>query len=309
MPLTERGARVMKSRVKRLVRISPLVLVALAFAACAEGSRSDADAGGLLPPLDAGRSRDAGASTDDAASLDDASTEDATTGDATTSDASTLDSGNDAAAVTPPVADGTIAAGEYGEHTDGKNQRTSDVDAATPTTFYMTWDASNVYVGVAYADVSEGVVLYFELSPLSPSNGGTNVDGSLVGQTYDGAKLATLPFRADAVVYAKSSYNEVRLADGAGGFGGPTAGAVSEVGTGNVRELVIPWSTIHTGGRPASFSWLGYATSASGYVYGEMPPANPGGAIGTAASFTHFYSVPDAAPVTGSKPFALDATP
>ena len=122
-------------------------------------------------------------------------------------------------------------------------------------------------------------------------------------------KLATLPFRADAVIYAKSSYNEVRLADGVGGFGSPTAGAITEVGTGNVRELVIPWSTIHAGGRPASFSWLGYATSGSGYVYGEMPPTNGGGNIGTSASFSHFYRVTDATPASGTKPFSLDSTP
>ena len=313
MAIDGRGRSRQKERVNRFGRWSALALFALTAGACAEGARSESDACGLLPPLDAGKPRD-GSAEGDGASIDDAGAEpDASTNDANAdggdTDASVADAAKDAPTIVPPVADGTIGAGEYGAHADGQNMQTSDVDAATPTTWYLTWDASNVYVAVAYADVSEGVVLYFDTNPVSPSNGGTNSDGSLAGQTYDATKLATLPFRADAVIYAKSSYNEVRLADGVGGFGSPTAGAITEVGTGNVRELVIPWSTIHAGGRPASFSWLGYATSGSGYVYGEMPPSNPGGNIGTSASFTHFYRVTDATPASGTKPFSLDSTP
>ena len=107
----------------------------------------------------------------------------------------------------------------------------------------------------------------------------------------------------------KSAYNEVRTADGAGGWTSPSVGAVTQVGTGNIRELVIPWSLIRSAGRPTAFSWLGYATSAGGYAYAEMPPSNPGGTIGTSAAFTHFYDVTDATPGTGTKPFANDVTP
>ena len=41
-----------------------------------------------------------------------------------------------------PTVNGTTAAGEYGIHTNGQNQETSGSQ-----TWYMTWDANNLYVG------------------------------------------------------------------------------------------------------------------------------------------------------------------
>lgn len=290
-----------------------LFLLATVPAACAEGGRA-ADDGGTLLPVDAGKKRDAGsdAADSDQQVTDGGASDSSTRHDAGGNDAnSATDSSTDndsAVTPTPPVADGTINPGEYGSHVDGQNMQTSDVDAASPAAWYMTWDASNLYVAVTSADVSEGVILYIDTNP-HPASGGTDADGSLTGQPYDATKLAPLPFRADFVAYVKSSYNEVRTADGLGAWSAPSAGVVTQVGTGNVREIVIPWSVIRSGGRPGAFSWLGYATSAGGYAYAEMPPANPGGAIGTSATFTHFYDVTDATPFTGTKPFAKDTTP
>ena len=50
-------------------------------------------------------------------------------------------------------------------------------------------------------------------------------------------------------------------------------------------------------------------TSSTGYAYAEMPPANPGGMVGTSAVFPQRYLVTDATPLTGSKPFAAAGVP
>ena len=73
-----------------------------------------------------------------------------------------------AAQFASPAVNGTIAAGEYGVHTDGQNQQTSG-----GTTWFMTWDATNLYVGISGAATSEGAVLYLDKNPLAPINGGS----------------------------------------------------------------------------------------------------------------------------------------
>lgn len=280
-----------------------MMLGGFAIGACAESSRSESEPGPLLP-IDGGRKKDAAGDADPLV-------DGATIGDAPESDAASIDAPSEASSgPVPPVADGTISPGEYGVHTNGHNMATSDVDAASPTTWAMTWDSKNVYLAVAFAEVNEAIVFYLDTNPLAGSaNSGSDADGSLAGYSYDGTRLSPLPMRADVVAYVKASYNEVRVADGAGSWGSPTVSASVQVGSGATREIVIPWTAIRPAGRPAGFGWLGYAASAGGYVYGEMPPVNPGGNVGLAAVFTHFYGVTDATPATGTKPFANVLTP
>jgi hypothetical protein len=215
----------------------------------------------------------------------------------------------DGGGIVPPVADGVIGAGEYGVHTNGQNQQESDVDAAQRSTWTMTWDEVYLYVGVTFANVTEGVVLYIDTNPPAQFDGGTNGDGTRVGFGYDTVAV-TVPMRADFVAYAKSTYNEYRRSDADGGWGAQTAATLTQVGTGTTRELVIPWTAIRPAGRPPSFAWAGYVVSnASQYVYSEMPPDNPGGSVGAAVTFTHLYRVDNATPGTGTKPFANKLMP
>lgn len=208
------------------------------------------------------------------------------------------DAGPDAPSVPMPTVDGTLSPGEYGT---ADNQL-----AGATTTWLMTWDDDKLYVGVSGANVAEGVVLYLDTAPLAPSTSGSNADGSIAGTPYDGTRALALPFRADFVAYVKSTYQEHRAADGANGWGGPVTSGITVAGAGSTREIAIPWSTVRAGGRPSSFGWLAYATSAGGYVYGQMPASNPGGNVGTSATFAAFYKVADA---TQRKPFAAIATP
>ncbi|HEY0070636.1 MAG TPA: CSLREA domain-containing protein, partial [Chloroflexia bacterium] len=202
-----------------------------------------------------------------------------------------------------PTIDGNITGGEYGNHADGQNAKTSGGQ-----TWYVTWDENNLYVAVTNANIGEGAVFYLDKDPLPTPNGGTNANGTLVGQEYDNTKLASLPFRADFVTYFKNGYREYRTADGAGGWSTQTAnyGAYADNGT-NTRELAIPWSAITGSGRPASFNFFGYVTAPNGFVYGQVPPRNPAGFIGTAnTQYQRFYRVNNTNDVTGTPPFSLD---
>ena len=153
----------------------------------------------------------------------------------------------------------------------------------------MTWDATNLYVGITASNTAEAAVLYLDKNPLVPINGGTNADGTLVGFNYDGASFANLQSRADLVIYMKDGYREYRTANGANGWSAATPAFGSYASNAGTREVAIPWSAI--GGRPASFAWFGYITSSGGFVYAPVPTENATGAIGTAARYERYYFV------------------
>lgn len=207
---------------------------------------------------------------------------------------------------TTATVNGTIGASEYGTHTDGNNQNTN-----SGVVTYMTWDATNLYVGVSGSTVGEAIVLYLDKDPQVPVNGGTNANGTNVGFNYDGANFAALQFRADLVAYAKNGYREYRTADGSNGWStsGTTGwgsytdnGAFSASG---VQEFALPWSAV--GGIPASFNFFVYKTSSTGFVYSQQPTANsPVGSIGTTARWQRYYTVTTTANGSATKPFSRD---
>jgi hypothetical protein len=292
-----------------------IFLVVLALAACAQGQADDlaastspasphpsaslADAASATAPADAAADGDGDVLPAQPDAALESGSPDAALPDAALPDAALPDAGP------PPVVDGVVGPSEYGVHVDGQNQQTS---ATAGNVWYMTWSDSTLYVAVTAANVAEGVVLYLDHAPLTPSTSGSNADGSLVGLAYDNTR-GTLPFRADFVAYVKSTYQEHRSADGANGWSAPVTSGLTVQGTGAVREIAIPWTTIRAGGRPPAFSWLGYATSAGGYVYGQLPVGNPGGTIGLNAAFGVFYKVSDTTPGAGTKPFASKLVP
>lgn len=190
-----------------------------------------------------------------------------------------------------PVVDGTVSAGEYGQHVNGANQQASNPADPNSTTWYANWTDSTLFLAVTSANTAEAVVVY------------VGSDGATAGFAYDNEKPA-LAIRAEFVAYVKAGYNEYRTADRSGVWSAPTAGALTVRTAGSTREIAIPWSTIRSSGRPAAFTWLGYATSPGGFVYGAVPSSNPMGAIGTGTAFPWFYRVIDATPGSGTKPFA-----
>lgn len=211
-----------------------------------------------------------------------------------TTGASSQAIGIDDVSVTPTFSgvtvNGTIAANEYGVHTNGSNQQSTAIGG----TWYMSSDATNLYIGISGTNTNEGAVLYLDKNPISPVNGGTNADGSLVGYNYDGSSFANLQFRADLVVYFKDGYREYRTSDGSGGWSAtPTTGFGSYASASGTREIAIPWSAI--GGQPAAYNWFGYVAYSGGGAYASVPTENPGSGaglvIGSSARWSRYYTV------------------
>jgi glycosidase len=202
-----------------------------------------------------------------------------------------------------PTVDGFIANGEYGTNNQLNNA------GNTGQTWYMTWDANNLYVGIVNANLAEGAVIYIKGNPQNPPTCCTNADGNLTGFNYDGTSFSSLPFRAAFVTYVKNGYREYRNSDGNGGWGGSTAnyGQYADNGNNqNTREVAIPWSAITGGGIPSSFVFFGYLTSSGGYVYGQAPSDNPGQFIGTSATYTQYYAVVNTGNNTSTPPFSME---
>ena len=211
-----------------------------------------------------------------------------------------------------PSIDGNVAGGEYGSHVDGANQQ-----ANGGTTWFMTWDDNSLYIAYTGSNITEGAALYIDTNPIVPVNGGTDADGSNQGFfTYDRNHMMP-PFRADFVVYFKSTYNEYRYADGAGYWGGQTSFAlpIASNGGSNTIELAIPWSVVTNGGtRPDQFNWFGYKMydygAGTNGVYQPVPTANPGCTCNTDPSqlyATHYYNVLATADGSSTLPFSTQS--
>ncbi|HXZ81152.1 MAG TPA: hypothetical protein VEG30_14580, partial [Terriglobales bacterium] len=199
-----------------------------------------------------------------------------------------------------PTIDGSITPGEYGTNNSLSNA------GNTGQTWYMTWDASNLYVAIVNANLSEGAVVYVTGNPQNPVTCCTDADGNLSGFNYDGSDITSLPFRAKFVTYFKDGYREYRNADGSGNWSAQTAnyGAyASNSGNQNTREVAIPWSAITGGGIPSSFVFFGYLTSSGGYIYGQVPTDNNIGAIGK-TSATQYFAIDNTGDGTSTPPFS-----
>lgn len=183
--------------------------------------------------------------------------------------------------------DGAIGVAEYGglqnQLVTGGNQR-----------WYATWDAQNLYVGVENANVAEGLVVYV----------GHGLGGATCGQPYDNTMPNPLSFQANAVVYAKQGYSEVRTAN-KNAWSKTGAITMCSGNNGTTRELVLPWAALGANGLPASFRFAAYVTSANGWVYGQIPTNNPGGQIGMNATFPHDFWVQSTANGSGDYPFSF----
>jgi hypothetical protein len=185
-----------------------------------------------------------------------------------------------------PTCDGTVSASEYGG--------SQYVTTSTNQTWYVTWDATNLYVGLDNASLSEANVVYV----------GFSGNGYQTAQVYDGTG-GTLNFLADGVVYAKSGYQESRIAT-SNAWGNAATNTVTFCSNGSTREEVIPWTALGATSIPSGFRFIAYATSGSGFVYGQIPTSLPSGNVGTSANWNHDFYV--ASTNNGSGNFPFDTT-
>jgi glycosidase len=201
-----------------------------------------------------------------------------------------------------PIIDGSIGTSEYGNNNSFSNA------GNTGQTWYMTWDANNLYVGIVNANLSEGAVIYVTGNPQSVVTCCSDADGNLTGFNYDGTDFTSLPFRAKFVTYVKNGYREYRNSDGSGSWTSQTSNYGSYADNGanqNTREVAIPWTAINSGGIPSSFVFFGYLTSSGGYIYGQVPTDNNiGGFAGTSASATQYFAVSNTGNGSSTPPFS-----
>ncbi len=247
---------------------------------------------------DASVQRDGGGSTDGGSSDGGSKTDgsaDAAPSDSGGGDSSMMmtDAGHDSGTDSGPggglSCDGVVSAAEYGGAAHTYPSGTQN--------WYMTWDATNLYVGIDTANTSQAAVMYLDLG----------AGGATVGTAFDMTDLSTLPFGADLVLYFKANYAGFFNSSGTGWPTGNlmTNAAYKVCTAGTTRELVVPWSVVATAfgnDLPATFGFLGYVIGDNGYVYGQIPVSNPGGATAGDAGFPHYFEVSSTAD-GGSTPF------
>ncbi len=160
------------------------------------------------------------------------------------------------------------------------------IDANTPSatsgvgdvTWGAEWDNSGITFSVVNAPTNESAVIYLDIDPVDPVNGGVNSDGSLEGLQVDNATIDPA-FRADFVGIVNASGRTFHTDDGANGWNSSSSGAAwsySESNCSNRRTVTIPWSHITGSGAPTSFNWMGYVVynNTNTGTYGAMPTGN-----------------------------------
>ncbi|MGI4863551.1 MAG: T9SS type A sorting domain-containing protein [Janthinobacterium lividum] len=218
---------------------------------------------------------------------------------------------------TPPQQDGQISDAEYGNTVSSNgldsNKLITATDNGVNSTWYMTWDANNLYVAKTGGKTYEPNIMYFDLNPQLPVTGGSVADGSLTGN-LDYGVTPKLPFRGDVRVYFTDGYVEVRrfISDGVTGYwSAPITTNLSVSNTGTNREVRLSWNTLTGSTIPAAFNWQAYtvtnASEDSNFRY-DLAPSNPS-AAGTNGKSTppleYYYTVGSTANGTGTKPFIL----
>lgn len=212
---------------------------------------------------------------------------------------------------------GTIAAGEYGTHTNGQNQETNGA------TWFMNWDDDYLYMAFSNLDNSGNgnnrrILCYIDKDPATPVNSANNTDGTIAGFPYSNSNLGTLPFRADCFFSIETGYRQLNIANGSNGWGANNTsyGIISLGGSNNIIEIAIPWSVVTNGSsRPAAFNWTGYVTdgNAGGNYFYQMPTQNTSGLAGTSiptgstAGFERYYTVSTTTVGSSTPPFSRNS--
>lgn len=215
---------------------------------------------------------------------------------------------------TPPTQDGVPNASEYNNNTF----KTSDGG-----TWYMTWDATNLYIGKTGGTTYEPAIVYLDLAPLLPVNGGSDQQGNLKGVNevlkrtalpgVQSGVVPLLPFRADVRVYCTTNGEiSISRANGTGGWGAESQSNIFVSSSGSSREMVLNWGALTGGGTiPPSFNWFGYTSNdqnnGANYRY-DLAPYNQGAASynnGIAPQFPYYYTVLSTANGNATMPFNL----
>jgi hypothetical protein len=216
-------------------------------------------------------------------------------------------------ASTPPVQDGVPNASEYNNNS---------FQTFNGGTWYMTWDANKLYIGKTGGTTEEPTIVYLDVNPTLPVNGGSDQQGSKLGvnevlrratdpNTQSGV-VPRLPFRADVRVYCGTNGQiSVSRANGTGGWGPESQANVTVTNSGPSREMVLDWSALTGSTIPASFNWFGYATNTKdgndNYRYDLAPKNDDASAYAnlTSPQFPYYNTVISTANNNATQPFNL----
>jgi len=206
---------------------------------------------------------------------------------------------------TTATPDGNISDAEYNGH---------HLTTATGGSWYMTWDATNLYLAKTGGASYEPSLVYLDLDPALPVTGGDNGNGTTIGNSDYGV-TPTLPFRADVRVFFTDSYVEIRRRTLTGSWSDPILTNLYVASKGADREVSLNWATLTgtttTPAIPPAFNWLGYSTNqstgSSSYRY-DQAPASPN-ALGTSGGATppieFYFTVASTANGSSTDPFLL----
>jgi hypothetical protein len=153
------------------------------------------------------------------------------------------------------------------------------------TTYYITFDAANLYVGAfrtggSTFGSSDNFAVYVDTDPNASPTAGT---GTTAGYSYNGV-TGTLPFSANYTAHIEQSYQEQRTYSG-GAWG--TSSSPSVYTTTTAREITIPWSAL---GSPDGINitlFMGYA----GGTYANAPGAGVSGSSPAIANYWGTFCV------------------
>lgn len=220
-------------------------------------------------------------------------------------------------ATSQPVQDGIPNASEY----NGNSFQTFNGG-----TWYMTWDANNLYIGKTGGTDYEPAIVYLDLDPKLPVNGGSDANGNKRGvdevlkriaapNTQSGV-VPVLPFRADVRVYCGTNgLISISRANGTGGWGPESSANLFVSNSGSSREMVLSWSALTGGGTiPAAFNWFGYASNDQNdqngfqnYRYDLAPKNDDASAYANGATpqFPYYYTIISTANNNSTRPFNL----
>lgn len=156
------------------------------------------------------------------------------------------------------------------------------------TDYYITFDASNLYVGAFrtsgnFGD-SDNFTLYIDTDPNATPGSGT---GTTSGQNYNSV-TGTLPFSANYNVHGERNYQESRSF--ASNWASTVSGLSYHTGA-NWREVKIPFSSIGSPDALYLTMWMGYG----GGIYSNCPGTDLGsGANPTVVNYIGGFGVSSA---------------
>ncbi|GBD89238.1 hypothetical protein BMS3Abin03_03188 [bacterium BMS3Abin03] len=188
---------------------------------------------------------------------------------------------------------------------ESHNSTNSDV------TWYFTWDATNIYLGLSATGGTyvkdQPSIVYFDSDPTDPLTNGT---GSTLGSNYDG-RTGTYPFTANFVVFFKTVYAEYRI--NTSGTWGTQTDVTSKIftTTTNAIEIYIPWSDFPNSVKPNQLYYLMYKEDgnnlvSTGYAFNPLTNRTDGDDVNTISNWSYFSANSTG---SGQTPFSGEDTP